>query len=572
MERPSILPAQHIALRLQQVFQQWPDQSLVTWLDRRGRPVQVFTGSLLLQECLTRAAMLESAVPPGTSCLLIMPAGPEFLLTLLGCLFAGVIAVPLPEPSSGAHVERLSGVLQTSGVSAILCVSTNAEALSALLGGAASDTPCKLLAMDVAERAAQPAVCAGLHNSPDETVIVQYTSGSTRSPKGIALSSKNILANAMLVRDEWRLPAGTVSVSWLPHYHDMGLLGGLLYPLLIGEGFHSVQMSPLAFLQHPMRWLQAISHFRAAVSGAPAFALGLCVDHITDDQLQQLDLSCWHTAFCGAEPISVDVLQRFRLRFSPAGFDPGALYATYGLAESTLFVAGHRLWPEDPAPQEAVDTRIAPSRLSEQTRAQFLIVDPESLQRVPDGTIGEVWVAGPSVSSGYVSAELANDEASAFDAALPGDSTAYLRSGDLGWIGPAGLYISGRRKDMLIANGVNVAATDLEWLAAEQEPLLNPLAAAAVALTVDQGSEGAALMIEVRTSSGTVSQPAAVADRIRRSILARYGIHLQRIEFLKRGSLERTTSGKIRRARVAEQLRAGHTYPQASAAPDKAEA
>ncbi|MGI4980256.1 MAG: AMP-binding protein [Janthinobacterium lividum] len=556
---------------MQQVFQQWPDDALVTWLDRRGRPVQVFTGSLLLQEAMVRAAMLEAAVPTRASCLLVMPAGPEFLLTLLGCLFAGLVAIPLPEPSSGAHAERLAGVLQTSGASAVLCVSTNSDTLAALLTEARPETNCQLIAMDVAERTNDLPACAGMLHEADETVIVQYTSGSTRSPKGIALSSRNVLSNATLIQQEWRLAPGTVSVNWLPHYHDMGLLGGLLYPLLIGEGFHSVQMSPLAFLQHPMRWLQAISEFRAAVSGGPAFALGLCVDHITDDQLRQMDLSCWKTAFCGAEPISMDALERFRLRFHPAGFEADALYATYGLAESTLFVAGHRLWPGEATPQKPGQTRIAPSRLSARTRALFRIVDPETLQPVPDGTIGEVWVTGPSVSCGYLPAETGTDEVSTFGVTLPGDTIAYLRSGDLGWVSSTALYISGRRKDMLIANGVNVAATDVEWLAAEHEPLLNPLAAAAVALRVDEGCEGAALMIEVRTSNAALPQPSALADRIRKAVHATYGIDLRQIQFLRRGSLERTTSGKIRRSKVAEQLKAGHAYPQAATTRDAAD-
>lgn len=533
----------------------------MTYLDRRGRCLEVLTGDNLLERALLRAAVLEEALPEGATCLLVMPAGPEFLLTLLGCLFAGMVAVPLPEPGPGAQADRLNGVLATSGVVALLCVSTNVEALQAHLATAPDASACALLPMDTLAPGGRAAVSAGLRKDPGEIVIVQYTSGSTRQPKGVALSSGNMFANAELVFSEWRLRPGDITVNWLPHYHDMGLLGGMLYPLIGGQHASTVQMPPLAFIQHPARWLQTISQYRARVSGAPAFALGLCVDHVTDEQLQQLDLSCWEVAFCGAEPVSADVLQRFRHRFQPTGFQPGALFASYGIAEATLFVAGRRQWADEPPSPSDEQTRLAPARLSPETRASLRIVDPLTLEVLPDGETGEIWVGGPSVAGGYVQAGDTVVSSTAFHAHVSDSTEAYLRTGDLGWIGVGGLYISGRLKDMLIANGVNVAAVDVEWLAAGCHPDLNPLAAAAVPLAVDEGHETGALLIEVKSSSTTLQGADELAAEIQKIVRSTYGINLKTVQFLKRGSLERTTSGKIRRQRVLERLRQGVTYP-----------
>ena len=556
-----------MAARIDEVLRGEERGTTVTYLDRRGRLAEVLSMAALRLRALARASILEAAVPTGGTCLLVMPAGPEFLTTLLGCLYAGMVAVPLPEPHLEANGERLDAVLADSGAAAILCTTANLPLLEQHFGtGEGRSTPFVLLAMD--EAAADPArepVCAGLQALPDDTVIVQYTSGSTRHPRGVALSSRNIQVNAAIVFDEWRLQRDAdVTINWLPHYHDMGLLGGLLYPLLGGGS--SVQMPPVTFIQHPLRWLQTVSEYRGTVSGGPAFALSLCLDNISDEQVQGLDLSCWKTLFCGAEPVSADLLQRFRAKFAGARLHPSAVFGSYGLAEATLFVAGRRAEPGDPEIPIGDAPKLEPSRLSPVTRASLRIVDPATCLPLNDGAVGEVWVTGASVSRGYVQqAGEPHPGADLFTARLCGSEETYLRTGDLGWIGPGGLYISGRMKDMLIANGANVAAVDIEWLAATCHPGLNPLAAAAVALALEEGTETSALLIEVKSPAVRIEDPHAVADAIRRAVRATFGIDLRLVQFVIRGALERTTSGKVRRRRVAVRLHEGHRYPDAAA-------
>ncbi len=555
------------------VLRQVTGGPLVKYLDRRCTPSAALTATFLRNAALQRAALLEERFSAGDVVLLIMPPGPEFLLSLLGCLYAGIIAIPLPEPDLHAHRERVGVVYADSAAAAVLCMSDNYRAVVQHFAEAGI-TP-RLLALD--DQAAQAAsaripngvpLACGLHRPPADTVIVQYTSGSIRHPKGVALSSANVLANASLVQQRWGLSADSdVLVNWLPHHHDMGLMGGLLYPLLMGG--RSVQMPPLAFVQHPVRWLRAIAEHRGTVSGGPAFAYGLCLDMIPEAQLAALDLSCWRVAFCGAEPVPAGLLQRFRDRLAPAGLDPSAVHACYGLAEATLFVAGERSLAGALA-LPPVPGALEPCRLSAQCRSALRIVDPETGTPLEDGLRGEIWVTGAFVAHGYTSelsgtdGENESDE-DEFAATLPGDPARYLRTGDLGWIGPDGLYVSGRIKDTLIANGINVAASDLEWLAATCHPSLNPHAAAAVVTNTSQGREEVELVIEAKPSSAPIPDPVALAERIRRMVRTTYGIDLRAVRFVKRSTLERTTSGKIRRQAVAARLRTGYAYPEASA-------
>lgn len=564
-------PVPHLAARIDEVLRQGERVTTVTYLDRRARLAEALSPACLRERALARASILEAAVPAGGTCLLVMPAGPEFLTTLLGCLYAGIVAVPLPEPHLETNGERLDAVLADSGAAAILCTAANLLLLQQHFATPEGRSPpCALLTMDAMETNAGPGrepVCAGLQGSPDDTVIVQYTSGSTRHPRGVALSSRNIQVNAAIVFDEWQLQQDAdVTINWLPHYHDMGLLGGLLYPLLGGGS--SVQMPPVTFIQHPLRWLQTVSEYRGTVSGGPAFALSLCLDTISNEHLRGLDLSCWKTLFCGAEPVSADLLQRFRTKFAGAGLEPAAVFGSYGLAEATLFVAGRRADLGGAAAGTAdvvhgETPRLEPSHLSPVTRALLQIVDPATCLPLSDGAVGEVWVTGASVSRGYVQqAGSGPTGGELFHAHLRGSDETYLRTGDLGWIGSAGLYISGRMKDMLIANGANVAAVDVEWLAAACHPGLNPLAAAAVALALEEGTETSALLIEVKTPAVRLEDPAVLAETIRRAVRATFGIELRLVQFVTRGALERTTSGKVRRRRVAARLREGHQYPE----------
>lgn len=548
---PRLATPETLVSRLDEVLRAHGSSEVMAFLDRGEQLAAQFSGDDLRERALAMATRLEQALTPGAAALLVLPAGPDFIVALLGCLYAGIVAVPLPVPRPGAAQERLGGVLLDSGAAALLC----RQATVASLDFDPNATPVKLVLVDEASdpspRTARPARLAGLHRSPDDTVIVQYTSGSTRAPSGIALSSRNVLRNASYSAARWRCGPDDIVVSWLPHFHDMGLFGGILFPLLWGA--RSVQMSPLAFVQKPLRWLRAIDRFGATFSGGPAFAFGLCLDAAKENQAREINLSQWKVACCGGEPISRRLMEAFRTTFAPSALDPATLVPCYGLAEATLLVVAERDGILDHGGDDGFP--IEACRLGPESRALLRIVDPQTRRPVRDGQPGEIWVKGPSVARGRFRADA---PPLPLTLTLAGDSTPYLPTGDLGRIEDRGLIVTGRTKDILIAHGCNVAAVDLEWLAAEQDPALNPLAAAAF-VRDPMTEQGACLVIEVRDPPPRVHRD-TTEQRIRTSVAATFGIDLDLILFVKRGTLERTTSGKIRRHAVASRVRMGDAY------------
>lgn len=546
---PRLASSETLIARLDDILRAHGSSEVIAFLERGEHLVARFSGDDLRERAITTAARLEQTLAPGAAALLVLPAGPDFIVALLGCLYAGIIAIPLPVPRPGAAKERVSGVLLDSGAAALLC----RQATLASLDVDPNTTPVNIVLVDETDpsRRTKPPRLAGLHRSPDETVLVQYTSGSTRAPSGIALSSRNVLHNAGYSAARWRCGPDDVVVSWLPHFHDMGLFGGILFPLLWGA--RSIQMSPLAFVQKPLRWLRAMDRFGATFSGGPAFSFGLCLDAAKENHAREIDLSRWKVACCGGEPISRRLMDAFRTTYAPAGFDPATLVPCYGLAEATLLVAAERDGivhdgPDDGLPIEAC-------RLGPESRALLRIVDPQTRRPVPDGQLGEIWVEGPSVAPGRFRPDA---PPLPLTLTLAGDSTPYLPTGDLGRIEVRGLLVTGRTKDILIAHGCNVAAVDLEWLAAEQDSALNPLAAAAF-VRDPMTERGACLVIEVRDPAPTVHR-GTIEQRIRTSVAATFGIDLDLVLFVKRGTLERTTSGKIRRHAVATRVRVGDAY------------
>ncbi len=550
-------PQQHLAPFLAEVFRSSEKYTLLTFL-RRGEQIETkLTAAELREKALHLAEILSTKAPSRAPALLIFPAGPDFSLTLLACLFAGIVAVPLPEPRPGSADQRLETVLADSQATLILSTQSSARRIRdhLLRKGRSQETLPTIIPVDDPEldkNGPARSVLAGFDATPHSPVIVQYTSGSTRSPQGIPLSSTNILSNAALVATSWGKGRSDVAVSWLPHFHDMGLLGGTLYPFIWGARI--IHMPPLSFVQRPHRWLRAISQYKGTLSGAPAFAFALCLDTMREHDLGELDLSCWQTAYCGGEPVPTRLLAAFRQRFAAAGLRQDAVFPCYGLAEASLLVAGTSSASAaknqaDPA-IDSVRQRTAPCRLTPLMRDRLRIVDPQTRRPVPDGEEGEIWVKGPSVAHG--SLDLLRDDS---------DPEPFLRTGDWGVLEPQGLFITGRLKEVLIASGMNVTALDIEWLAAEQHPALNPHAAAAFELDPSQSTE-AVLLIERRTHGSTIDDPVALERHIRMVVVKTLGVHLRTIRFLPRGKLERTTSGKIRRREIAAHFRASDPQPQ----------
>ncbi|GAB6841227.1 acyl-CoA synthetase (AMP-forming)/AMP-acid ligase II [Methylorubrum rhodinum] len=533
--------------------QRW-DTAQITVL-ARARPPLDLTGRDLHAAAAQLVERWGAQFGPGPHTLVLaLPPGERFLAALLAGLLGGHTLVPVALPRAGAHSDRLAHVLGDCDATALLCLAEHRPAILRHLG-TAEDRPAgpRVVAIDGPDNTEADGVAPrrGADAGPGPAII-QYTSGSMRLPKGVRIFGEQILANADLVMRSWDLDASSRFVNWLPHYHDMGLMGGILYPLLAGA--YSVQMSPLDMIRRPADWLRAVSTYRATFSGGPAFAFADCVRRVADEDCVGLDLSCWSRAFCGAEPIPAGLLPSFRSRFAPYGLAPAAVFGCYGLAEMTLFAAGA---PEDgplPLPPKGCGA-VHPCRLTEITAPGLRIVDPESGRSVPDGESGEIWLRGDSMGRGYLNRP--KETQTAFGVApASGAGGEWLRTGDLGAISGEWVYVTGRLKDILIVNGRKVAAAELEWLAAGLDDALNPLAAAA--FMPDPTESGTAvLLIELKSGRKAPDRPDTVRVAIERAVSGEWGLRLRDVRILPRGGLERTTSGKIRRQAVAEAYRQG---------------
>ena len=527
---------------------------------RRTQPA-LLTGAALKHDALATAAGLLAALDGHQPVVVLaLPAGTPFITALLAALLGGMTAVPAALPRAGSRSGRFARIVMDSGAAAVLCCDQDHPLISDVLRQEAATARIPILSLDRLPSAV-PLDEGHVCNVPSRhPAVIQYTSGSSRFPHGVAISGENIAANARLIGTYWDMNAQSVMVNWLPHFHDMGLMGGILYPLLTGAV--SIQMNPLEMIQRPARWLQAISNHRATFSGGPTFAFARTLDQVRDADCEGLDLSCWQVAFCGAEPVHAAVLEKFRRRFAPCGLARAAVHACYGMAEYTLFAAGQRGDRQGLAPQEQPESSpvpdgcalVEPCLLNAETRHNILIADPQTGQPLDDGLCGEIWLRGPSKAAGYVGDPQAS--AAMFEARTACDPSGegWLRTGDLGLVANGALYVTGRLKDTLIVNGRKVSAPELEWLAAAQHCDLNPMAAAAF-MPDPMASGHAVLLIETRTKSVSPGLDAA-KEVIFRVVLGEWGITLDDIRFLPRGYLDRTTSGKIMRAHVAAIYRA----------------
>lgn len=537
------------------------DIAVITVLRRKAAPL-VLTGRDLSARAAAAQARWRAQLGDGPLRLVLaLPPGELFLDSLLAGMMGGHTVVPVALPRQGSVSSRLAHIARDCQAHAVLCSAAQAAAIRDGLAPGGQALPCAVLAMDgpeedaliPAERARPLGLDPRTPGGP-QPALIQYTSGSTRLPKGVLLPGAQILANRQIVEDSWDMNPTSCVVNWLPHYHDMGLMGGILYPLL--SGGHSVQMSPLDMVRRPADWLRAISDYRGTFSGGPAFAYADCLRRVTDADCEGLDLSSWSRAYCGAEPIPADLLDAFAQRFGAYGLQRQALFGCYGMAEITLFAAGApepQVLPPPPPGCEAVH----PCRLSDLTAPLLRIVDPDTHQPLPDGEQGEIWLGGPSKAEGYVN--LPDETAESFSARIAGEDGLWLRTGDLGLVQDGFLYVTGRIKDMLIANGRKIGAAELEWLAAGADPALNPLAAAAFAPDPAQGAE-AVLMIELKAGHQAPEAPEqTVRQRIERLVTGEWGITLRDLHILPRGRLARTSSGKVRRQVIAQAYRQGAT-------------
>jgi acyl transferase domain-containing protein/acyl-CoA synthetase (AMP-forming)/AMP-acid ligase II/NADPH:quinone reductase-like Zn-dependent oxidoreductase/acyl carrier protein/nucleoside-diphosphate-sugar epimerase len=505
------------------------------------------------------AAKLQSLGARGERVLLLYPPGPEFIAAFSGCLYAGAVAVPTFPPDPGRltrTLPRLRAIAEDSRARfalAPMAICRVGESLSS-----AGLTGIKWIASDdLAGVSEEDWEMPALER--ESLAFLQYTSGSTGSPRGVMVRHGNLLHNLSFIHRCYQLGDGVQGVSWLPVHHDMGLIGGILH------GATMTMMSPLDFLRRPLRWLEAISRTRAQISGGPDFAYRQCLIKIRDEELARLDLSAWRLAFSGSEPVRASTLEAFADRFAACGFDRRALYPTYGLAEATLMVSGANATWCAPAYLDVDSVALEAGRVAAPGggRRQTLvgcgpvdpdltiaIVDPETGKRRASGEVGEVWLRGPSIAAGYWGDE--ERTRTRFQAQLaeaPHDE--HLRTGDLGFVHDAELYITGRLQDLLILRGRNVYPQDLEELAQAAHTRVRPSCVAAFGLELD-GEERAVLLAEVdKRGAGFSSEEVIRAIRTRVADGAEVELHA--VVLVRQGTIPKTTSGKVRR-RLCKQM------------------
>jgi amino acid adenylation domain-containing protein len=536
-----------------------PDRKAFSFL--RGELIEegLFTFGEMELAARRLAACLQGRNAEGARALLLYPAGIDFIIALLGCLYAKVIAVPAALPHSKRRYDTAATIAKDCEAAFIL---TTSKTLESLRGSSLSelDTNPTLIDTQNIEAGAEadwrmPVI------EPATLAYLQYTSGSTSAPKGVMVCHENVLHNLNYIDHDFQFTPDSVSLSWLPHFHDMGLLFGVLQPIF--SGFHCYLMSPLTFLQQPMQWLHAISLFGATHSGGPNFAYELCVQKSTPESRESLRLDHWKVAFNGAEPVRVDTLDRFVRMYAPHGFRKEALYPAYGLAEATLKVSGRfytegsiissrSLKAEEPAqtlPDQALKSRRALLGLGKPSCDMTVaIVSPELRTKLEPGQAGEIWVSGPSIAKGYWNKPKDTEEI--FCARLCDDAdTIYLRTGDLGFLCDDQLFITGRLKDLIIIRGHNYYAEDIESSIEGSHTALRKGAASAFSIDVD-GTEKLVIIQElVRHYSAPVE---GLFEAIRAAVARNHNLHPHTIVLVKMGTVPKTTSGKIQRHRCRE--------------------
>ncbi|MDP5135116.1 amino acid adenylation domain-containing protein [Rheinheimera baltica] len=486
--------------------------------------------------------------------LLIYPQSIGFLVSFFGSLYAGATAVLVSPPTSKKTATRLNGIVEDCDIAFILSTSKHIERMISMevVGNNASHNG----KFSTLEWINTDQLTDGVEAhfieqevSADDIAFLQYTSGSTGTPKGVMVSHSNLMANQRTIKKLYNNDENSVFVSWLPLIHDMGLIGKALQPMYLGVPL--IFMAPLHFVQKPVRWLKAISKYRGTISGGPNFAFDLCVNKISDEEMQELDLSCWKSAFNGSEPVRRETVERFTQKFSQCKLPADAYMAVYGLAEATLIVSGTQR--DKPLLADA-ETNYMPSGIADSCDV-VKVVDPESRLEVVDGAEGEIWVHGPSVAQGYWNRPEATAET--FQATLIDDERHFLRTGDTGFARHGSLHITGRIKDVIIIQGKNFHAEDIEW-STNELAAIRPGCCVAFSITND-GQEKLIVVAGVLTS--TEEELQQLAKQIRANVYADHQLHLDRVVLIKPKELPTTTSGKVQRRLSKQMYLAGEFTP-----------
>ncbi|WP_437786880.1 type I polyketide synthase [Sorangium sp. So ce1097] len=531
-----------------------------------------WTWASLHDEARAIAVMLRHSVREGQAALLLYPTcSLEFVAAFYGCLYAGVIGIPAPAPEPGRvarTLPRLQGIVKDAAVSLVLTTAELKEASERLAATIPDLQSMRWLATDdLSQR--RPDEWRDPGAGPDSLAFLQYTSGSTGLPRGVMVSHGNLLHNVRAFSSALPHPEDSAIVCWVPHFHDFGLIYGIIHALY--QGCHAVLMSPVDFAMRPIRWLRAISTYKATHSMGPNFAYELCIGKVNEEQKASLDLSRWRVVANGAEPIRVETLERFAKAFAACGFRPEVMCPVYGLAEATLILTAssshalHRSCVVNSAALEQQNRVVEVEAGAPNARRlagsgtvvpgmRLVIADPVSLRSCQPGEVGEIWAAGPSIAHGYWNR--VDDSAKTFRAELADTGEGpFLRTGDLGFFRDGELFVTGRIKDLIIIRGQNFYPQDIEWIVQQAHPSVRPGCCAAFSTDIE-GEEQIIVWAELDSragGSGTAERrPApmqvdAIIGAIRQAVSEQLNLELFSVSLLKAGTIFKTSSGKIQR-------------------------
>ncbi len=554
---------------LQRRAESEPDRSTITFLNDGGRSDVVLTLGDLDQRARSVAAAIQHlGVKPGARALLLYAPGVDYITAFYGCLYAGVIAVPAypPDPSRlDRTLPRLQSIAADAEVSMILTRQEILLGAKALLSSLPEFSAASWIATDQVDTK-DASEWKDLGVQPSDIAFLQYTSGSTGAPKGVMLQHAAVLHNLGLFSEGLSVSEDTVGMLWLPPYHDLGLIGGILQ--VVYARARLVLMSPLDFLKKPLRWLEAMTKYGGTVSGAPNFAYDLCVRKVKAADKEQLDLSAWEVAGVSAEPIRAHTIDAFSEAFASCGFHRSSFYPSYGLAEATLIVTGR---PPNEGPKvqyvdakslEAGEANVQAAGEREGVAlvssgmacpgVDVRIVDPEQRVVVAERSIGEIWVRTESVAKGYWGRP--EESAEIFGAHFASGEGPFLRTGDLGYLEAGHLYVTGRSKDLIIIHGRNLHPQDIELVAEQSSDALRPGCGVAFSISIE-GEERLVIVHELdRGREGDADTArAGVTD----GVSAAFSVTTHEVVLIARGALPKTSSGKLQRSQTRIDYLAG---------------
>jgi acyl-CoA synthetase (AMP-forming)/AMP-acid ligase II len=547
----------------------FPDAPALTFVDYGTRPrgeATVLNYGDLDRRARAVAAMLQAECAAGDRVALLCPQGPEYVVAFLGCLYAGLPGVPLPGPDPFRSAARYRATLRDCDPACVLTTAAEMATVRGVLATELADAAPLVLAVDqvAPENAAywrEPALRA------DDLAYLQYTSGSTRKPAGVSLTHRNLVTGIrQLTEQSVGFGRESAVVSWLPYYHDMGLICGIAMPLAIGA--HAVHLSSFAFVQQPFRWLSLISQHRADWTATPNFGYDLCVRRVSEAQKRTLDLSSLVTLANGSEQVRPESIERFQAAFDGCGLSPTVHSPGYGMAESTLGVAssvvGAVVRPFDrtelsigrvrPCASDVAAARPMVSCGTPFPDVDLAIVDPERRIRCAPDAVGEIWVRGDNVAKGYWRQPELSEKvfgAHLADAIRPRPEESWLRTGDLGFLHEGDLYVVGRLKETILIDGRNHYSTDIETTVQEACQGVRAAGVAAFGVDVD-GAERLVVAVEVKRSARGAedSWRAELEQQARQAISVHHGIELHDLLTVSHGALPRTSSGKLRRGEL----------------------